>query len=281
MDYVIQDHRHALAIIERDELLNRRFNEFMGAIRSITDDELMNDYQAKRIQHNERGTNLKSITPSINELLKQKMLAIPGWRAEVDIFNDTTGEISNTEWRLDFACDDALCVEVAFNHGEAIAWNLLKPVLACELNHVQKDVQGQIGIYVCATENLKKTGNIDSASGSFEKVKRYLRPMSNQLTIPMVIIGLKPFETFRISKHTKEIVSNNFTINQELVDRTIEITKKLDNDDLEVVKGRVISVNPPEANSREGYTIVLEISHRNQPEMILERDICFVEELQN
>ncbi len=279
MDYVIEDYRHALAIIERDELLNRRFNEFLGAIRSITDDELKNDYQAKRNQHNERGTNLKSITPSINELLKMKMLAIPGWRAEVDIFNDTTGEISNTEWRLDFACDDALCVEVAFNHGEAIAWNLLKPVLACELNHVQKDVQGQIGIYVCATENLKKTGNIDSASGSFEKVKRYLRPMSNQLTIPMVIIGLKPFETFRISKTTKEIVNNDFIINQDLVDRNIEITTKSDNDELDVIKGRVISVNTPETNDTEGYTIILEATRRNQPYVISERDIFFIEEL--
>lgn len=54
---------------------------------------------------------------------------IPGWQAEVDIFNDKTDAIGNTEWRLGLACDDAFCVEVAFNHGKAIAWNLLKPVL--------------------------------------------------------------------------------------------------------------------------------------------------------
>lgn len=64
---------------------------------------------------------------------------------------------------------DPLCVEVAFNHGEAIAWNLLKSVLACELNYVQKAVQGQIGIYICATDKMKKAANIDSASGSFKK----------------------------------------------------------------------------------------------------------------
>ena len=30
--------------------------------------------------------------------------------------------------------------------------------------------------------------------------------MMNQLTIPMMIIGLKPFRTFRIDKNTKDIV---------------------------------------------------------------------------
>lgn len=102
--------------------------------------------------------------------------------------------------------DDALCVEVAFNHGEAIAWNLLKSVLACELNHVQKAVQGQIGIYICATDKMKKAANIDSASGSFEKVLRYLPPMMNQLTVPIMVIGLEPFETFYVNKESKEIV---------------------------------------------------------------------------
>lgn len=79
-----------------------------------------------------------------------------GWSSEVDIFNDITGALGNTERRLEFVCDNALCVEVAFNHGEAIAWNLLKPVLACELNHVQKAIQGKVGIYVCATDNQKR-----------------------------------------------------------------------------------------------------------------------------
>jgi hypothetical protein len=32
-------------------------------------------------------------------------------------------------WRLDFA-RESMSVEVSFNHGEALAWNLLKPVLA-------------------------------------------------------------------------------------------------------------------------------------------------------
>ena len=41
---------------------------------------------------------------------------------------------------------------------------------------------------------------------SFEKVLRYLPPMMNQLTVSIMVIGLEPFETFRIDKDTKEIV---------------------------------------------------------------------------
>jgi len=173
---------------------------------NISDDELIQDFLRRKKQHEAKGTSFKSLTPSINALLKRRMLMIPGWANEVDIFNDTTGAIANTEWRLDFACEDGFAIEVAFNHGEAIAWNLIKPVLASELNHVQKAFQTKMGIYVCATEAMKLAGNIDSASGSFEKVKRYLMPMMNQLTVPMMLIGIDAPKTFYINKKTREVV---------------------------------------------------------------------------
>jgi len=47
-------------------------------------------------------------------------------------------------------------VEVAFNHGEATAWNLIKPVLASELNHVEKVIPTQAGVFITCTEALAK-----------------------------------------------------------------------------------------------------------------------------
>lgn len=117
MKFIEYSHRHAKAIINSDSQLKERYEQFVGALRSMTDEELINDFLKKKAKSTERGTAFKSMTPSINGILKERMLAIPGWKAEVDIFNDTTGVIGNTEWRLDFACDDAFCVEVAFNHG--------------------------------------------------------------------------------------------------------------------------------------------------------------------
>lgn len=267
-------HRHADAIIANNPELKERYEQFVGALRSISDEELINDFLNRKTEHDNRGTAFKSMTSSINNILKERMLAIPGWKAEVDIFNDTTGAIGNTEWRLDFACDDAFCVEVAFNHGEAIAWNLLKPVLSCELNHVEKAVQGQIGIYVCATDNMKIAANIDSSSGSYEKVLRYLPPMMNQLTIPMMIIGLEPFETFKISS-TADIVRSNPVIDDSLVNQKVMVTKA---DDYSTYKGTVTDVTQVLVDNEKEMQITVQKSKRNVKEFT-ERMIKFLERL--
>lgn len=199
-------HRYADAIIQRDSVLSSRYNEFINTLTGITDMDLITNFKFRKAASTARGTNFKSISHSINSILKDRMCAISGWESEVDIFNDTMSVLGNTQWRLDFACDNGLAIEVAFNHGEAIAWNLIKPCLASELNHVQKALQTRVGVYVCATDMMKVAGNFDSTSGSFEKVQRYLTPMMNQLTTPMMVIGLVPPETFRIDKVTKDIV---------------------------------------------------------------------------
>lgn len=201
MNVITHSHRHCEAIINSNPLYLQRWNEFYGALMSITDTDIINDFNTRKLIR----PSLKSVTPSINEILKQKMLAIPGWSAEVDIFNDTTGAVTNSEWRLDFACE-TFAVEVAFNHQEAVAWNLIKPTLCGELNHVQKAQQTELGIYVCATNNMKRQGNIDSASGSYERVMRTIPAMMNQLTIPMMIIGLDSFNTFHVDPTTKTIM---------------------------------------------------------------------------
>jgi hypothetical protein len=74
----------------------------------------------------------------------------------------------------------------------------LKPVLASELNHVQKAVQTQAGIIITCTEALKQEGGFDSAVGTYEKFIDYLKPLGAVLTAPLLLIGLQPFETFRI-----------------------------------------------------------------------------------
>lgn len=206
MKLAYEYHRYADAIIQNDAYLEERYNEFISILEGISDEDLIADYEKKKEEHKARGTSFKSLTPSINSLIKERMIMFSEWKQEVPIFNVSKEELGNTEWRLDFACEDGFAVEVAFNHGEAIAWNLIKPVLASELNHVEKACQTKIGIYVCATEAMKKAGNIDSASGSFEKVRRYLQPMMNQLTIPMVIIGIDEPDTFKIDKRTREII---------------------------------------------------------------------------
>ena len=202
MDYKIYGHRNAELLLKNKEEYIELFREIKEVLNSITDDDLIDKFN-KNKRH-----NIKSLSQPINELIKERLI-LKGWHSESAIFNDKNYKngADKNSWRLDFAKGD-IAVEVAFNHGEAIAWNLIKPVLASELNHVEKEIQTSIGIVICATQNLKIAGNFDGAVGTFEKFIRYLIPLNDILTTPILIIGLDSPKTFHIDKDTRKIIIN-------------------------------------------------------------------------
>ena len=205
MRYITHDHRHAQNLFETDTGFIPLYNEVVEVITSISDEDLIQNYQISVRE------NKKSLSETINKLIKEKLTA-RGWTAESAIFSDPSyaNGKDKKRWRVDFAKDE-ITIEVAFNHGEAIAWNLIKPVLASELNHVAKEIQSSAGIIICATDSMKKAGNFDSAVGSYEKILRYLMPLQNMLTTPIQIIGLLPPDSFYIDKDTKQVVIKNET----------------------------------------------------------------------
>ncbi|WP_312767681.1 BglII/BstYI family type II restriction endonuclease [Epilithonimonas sp.] len=192
MEFVTHSFRHAEVILHEPEFKDQ-YNELMTIICDITDEDII-------AKHNSYANTPKSISRAINELLKERLRAV-GWSHESSIFQaaDYTGET----WRLDFAKQD-ISVEVAFNHSTVIAWNLIKPVLASELNHVQKAIQTKIGVVITATQNMKLMGGFDGAIGTYEKFLDYLPPLQNLLTVPLLIIGLKAPASFRIVHTTPE-----------------------------------------------------------------------------
>lgn len=189
MEFITHSHRHGITIAEQE--FKDDWDELQEIIHGITDEDLMNQYEV--------SANRMSLSAAINTLIKERLVH-KGWQSEAPIFNDPDyRNRRETKWRLDFAKND-FSIEVAFNHGEAIAWNLLKPVLASELNHVKKDIQTKIGVVILATDEMKSAGAFDSAVGTYEKVLRYMKPLNNVLTVPMIIIGLKSPETFIVRK---------------------------------------------------------------------------------
>lgn len=188
MRYVTSSYRNAMELFGTVDRYRTLWAEVDSAISSITDDDIMEWYSA-----NTAGRGM-SISMALNALLKQELLA-RGWTAESQIFGE--GEYMTSLWRLDFAKQD-ISIEVGFNHGEAVAWNLIKPVIASELNHVQKAIQTSAGIVITATQELKDAGGFDSAVGTYEKYVSYLKPLRNLLTVPLVIVGLRRPERFRI-----------------------------------------------------------------------------------
>lgn len=205
MDFITHDHRFALNIVESNPELKSLWEEIMTAITSISDEELIDEYSS--------GKSRMSISEAINRLIDKKLVE-KGWIAQSAIFQGE--EYSDKKWRLDFSKRisqpekgiTGMAVEVAFNHGEAIAWNLIKPVLAAEINQVetQTDIGSGVGVYICATSRLKENGGFDGAVGEYEKVLRYLTPMFQKLTAPLIILGLESPKSFKIVK-TKNAVT--------------------------------------------------------------------------
>ena len=112
-------------------------------------------------------------------------------------------------------------------------------MLASELNHVEKAIQTSAGIIITVNNDMKKMGNFDDAIASFEKFKQYLKPLNNILTVPMIIIGIKPPKTFFINKKTKTVLDiNDFPYKAKDVRHNIE--KLLDEYEIEYKKNTYI-----------------------------------------
>jgi hypothetical protein len=205
MEYITHDHRFALNIVESNPELKSLWEEILEVITSISDEDLITEYS--------NGKSRMSISEAINKLIDRR-LVLKNWTPQSAIFQGE--EYSDKKWKLDFSKRinqpqkgiTGMAVEVAFNHGEAIAWNLMKPVLAAEINQVetQTNIGTGIGVYICATAELKENGGFDGAVGEYEKVLRYLNPMFQKLTAPLIILGLQSPATFRIVK-TKNAIT--------------------------------------------------------------------------
>lgn len=196
MDFRTHSHRNAETLFQHGRAYRGAYHEVVSSLRSISDRELIGRFDSFA------RSGKKSLSQPINELIKERLTAL-GWVSESKIFNDL--DYAQRSWRLDFA-KGSLAIEVAFNHQEAIAWNLIKPVMASELNHVEKAIQTSAGIVITATEDLARAGNFDGAVGTFEKFIRHLTPMYNILPSPLLIIGLEPPSTFHIDPLTKSVV---------------------------------------------------------------------------
>jgi hypothetical protein len=226
MRYQLHQHRFGLDIVNSNPELRSLWKEFIGVIEDISDEQIKQEFinppehmlnkRTKNGKPSSRPRNKMSISAAINNLIDDGLTS-KGWNDQSEIFQGK--EYDSSKWRLDFskrianpsADISGFAVEVAFNHGEAISWNLLKPVLAAEINHVKTEIEigAGIGVYVCATDALKEEGAFDNTVGEYEKVLRYLTPLFSKLSVPMIIVGLEPLERYKLEKKFDPITRTN------------------------------------------------------------------------
>ena len=203
MQYLLQDYNQGLAAIKADPNLGTLWEEVLSAISEVSEEDIKVFFKSQK-------RKAKSISEAINYLLNEKLVD-KGWDRQSPIFKDE--DLSEKTWTLDFSkgITDAngrtsgIPIEVVFNHGEAIAWNLIKLSLATE-SSVQKKFHFNtgVGVYICATDSLKMLGGFDGSIGEYERVLKYLVPLDQKMIKPLVIIGLLPPKTFRIKRFPKD-----------------------------------------------------------------------------
>lgn len=202
MDFVTHSYLNGKAIIDSNPEISSLWNELSETIKSVSDEELIHHFESA-------NRKAKSISDAINKVLDRKLIDI-GWKRQSRIFKDRD-TYEGTTWTLDFSKgvttenqkNTGVAVEVVFNHGEAIAWNLIKLSLAAENNFVRKetDIGEGLGVYICATSELKEKGGFDGAVGEYEKVLKYLDPLNAKIIRPLVIVGLGAPSSFRIEHY--------------------------------------------------------------------------------
>ena len=202
MDFVIHSYLGGKAVIESNPEISRLWDEISETLSSVTDEELIAQFEGA-------NRKAKSISEAINKILDEKLVE-RGWKRQSRIFKDRD-TYEGTTWTLDFSKGvtgndnraTGIAVEVVFNHGEAIAWNLIKLSLAAENNFVRKetDIGEGVGIYICASASMKELGGFDGAVGEYEKVLKYLDPLNAKIIRPIVIIGLEAPKTFKIEHY--------------------------------------------------------------------------------
>jgi len=188
----MHSHRHGDEIFETKRYQSIWY-EIDDVLSSITEGQIIKEFEN---QQETRKTKLKSISKVLNPLIKAGFRSRE-WTPESQIFESEEG---NT-WRLDFS-KDLISVEVGFNHGEAMAWNLIKPTLASQITHLQRKTETTAGVVITATQNLKIAGGFDNAIGTFEDYVRHLGALQNIVTIPLVIIGIEAPESFHVEHKT-------------------------------------------------------------------------------
>lgn len=209
MKYELYSYRNGREMAESHKDYGELFQSILSAVGGITEIQVA-DHFAQNYEHKQ-----KSLSKAINDLLRERLIEA-GWVAESRIFGEVgySDDKRDKKWRLDFSKsletqsrDEidrqidpkvGIALEVAFNNDGSTAWNLIKPVLSSELNHVKKEIQTGMGVIITVSEELKRAGGFDNTVGTFDDFKMHLRAMRNMLTVPMVIIGLGAPETYEI-----------------------------------------------------------------------------------
>lgn len=173
---------------------NQLINEIFSNLESIKSQDIINEFSSSRA--------MKSISKPLNSVIFEKFVNA-NWQSEKPILESSELLMLSTSkrWTLDFY-KDGIGLEVAFDHGVGIAWNITKLFTAANENIYQKAVDINIGVLITADNQLRTKGGFDGSIGTFEQYVEYSKVFESITRMNLLIIGLGAPSEFWI-KHRK------------------------------------------------------------------------------
>ena len=175
------------------------FGEIAQVVSDIPLHEVSHRQEARQARTDAKGKEGNAgIQRGLNEILRERFSTLPSpWRAEVAVFDPDPGTRKGF-WTMDFhkrfsGLRNGVGVEVTFNHAEALPWTLIRPTLAYQSESVLPGSRIDAAVVIIGTDQLKgERGSLrmDSAVGTYERLRTLLPKMKWVLPAPMVILGL-------------------------------------------------------------------------------------------
>jgi hypothetical protein len=175
------------------------YDELASVLSSISIADIDARRQRRQESMSSRGTNRTAgiqsgLNAAIRERLSGKEL---GWEKEVPVFEPDPASEKGV-WTIDFhkrfpSLRYGVGLEVTFNHAEALPWTLIRPTLAYQAETVLPGSRIDVGAIIIGTDHLKgPRGNrrMDSAVGTYERLRTLLPKMKWVLPAPLVVFGL-------------------------------------------------------------------------------------------
>lgn len=177
MEYELEDFRHAAALLRE----HPAWLDLRDAIESI--DETVVLAKQEHVSRTRRSAPRGGQT-ALNGVFED-LLPEPPWQHQPRLF----GSPELRKWKMDFLLA-RVGVEVSFNHAEAIPWQFTRLNIAGESERVIPEARIDVGVVITATDSLKSWSRMDSAVGTFDAFRAWLREMKPILPIPILLIGL-------------------------------------------------------------------------------------------
>jgi hypothetical protein len=180
------------------------FEELASAIQSISIDEVAMLRAVRQAEYDrEAAAGTKPRRAGVQGPLNREFERLltgedRAWRGQMPLYDSDLG-LGKGLWTMDFHKTFregvGVGLEVCFNHGEALPWTLIRPVLAYQSEDVHEEARIVVAGIVLVTDELKRGDDhglrVDGAVGTYERLLTLIPRMKWVVPVPLVIFGLE------------------------------------------------------------------------------------------